>query len=92
MGGMTHLLDENISGIDLIKIYNAQKNESNKFLNIINIIRQQRFKVDMASGINTSLVNALIGLSFSCCCFFIFNLFNECWRFFSFLYCNGNAS
>ena len=63
MGGMTHLLDENISGIDLIKIYNAHKNESNKFLNIINIIRQQRFKVDMSSGINTSLVNALIGLS-----------------------------
>jgi subfamily B ATP-binding cassette protein MsbA len=63
MGGMTHLLDENISGLDLIKIYNAHKNESNKFLNIINIIRQQRFKVDMSSGINTSLVNALIGLS-----------------------------
>ena len=62
MGGMTHLLDENISGNDLIKIYNAQKSEKNKFFNIINIIRQQRFKVDLAGGVNTSVVNILIGL------------------------------
>ena len=35
MGKMTHLLNENISGIDLIKIYQAQNSESNKFFNII---------------------------------------------------------
>ena len=62
MGGMTHLLDENISGNDLIKIYNAHQSEKNKFFNIINIIRQQRFKVDLAGGVNTSVVNILIGL------------------------------
>ena len=62
MGGMTHLLDENISGNDLIKIYNAQQSEKNKFFNIITIIRQQRFKVDLAGGVNTSIVNILIGL------------------------------
>ena len=62
MGGMTHLLDENISGNDLIKIYNAQQSEKNKFNKIINIIRQQRFKVDLAGGVNTSIVNILIGL------------------------------
>jgi len=62
MGGMTHLLDENISGNDLIKVYNAQESEKNKFFNIINIIRQQRFKVDLAGGVNTSIVNILIGL------------------------------
>jgi subfamily B ATP-binding cassette protein MsbA len=66
MGRMTHLLDENISGNDLIKIYNAQSSEQNKFFNIINTIRQQRFKVDMASGLNTSIVNALIGLALGC--------------------------
>ena len=63
MGKMTHLLDENISGSDLIKIYNAQSSEKNKFFNIVNTIRQQRFKVDLAGGLNTSIVNALIGLS-----------------------------
>ena len=62
MGGMTHLLDENISGNDLIKVFNAQESEKNKFFNIINIIRQQRFKVDLAGGVNTSIVNILIGL------------------------------
>jgi len=66
MGRMTHLLNENISGNDLIKIYNAQSSEQNKFFNIINTIRQQRFKVDMASGLNTSIVNALIGLALGC--------------------------
>ena len=63
MGKMTHLLDENISGNDLIKIYQAQETETNKFFSIITTIRQQRFKVDMAGGLNTSIVNALIGLS-----------------------------
>ena len=61
MGNMTHLLDENISGSDLVKIYHAQENEQNKFFELINTIRQQRFKVNMASGL-TSVVNILIGL------------------------------
>ena len=60
MGKMTHLLDENISGSDLVKIYHAQENEQNKFFELINTIRQQRFKVNMASGLNTSVVNILI--------------------------------
>ena len=70
MGKMTHLLDENISGNDLIKIYNAQSSEQNKFFNIINTIRQQRFKVDVATSLNTSIVNALIGLSLACVVYF----------------------
>ena len=70
MGKMTHLLDENISGNDLIKIYQAQETETNKFFSIINTIRQQRFKVDMAGGLNTSIVNALIGLSLACVVYF----------------------
>ena len=63
MGQLTHILDENISGNDLIKIYNAQSNEKIKFNKIINIIRHQWFKVDLAAGLNTSIVNILIGLS-----------------------------
>ncbi len=66
MGRMTHLLDENISGNDLVKIYQAQKSESGKFHSLINIIRQQRFKVDIAGGLNTAIVNSLIGLSLAC--------------------------
>jgi len=66
MGKMTHLLDENISGSDLVKIYHAQENEQSKFFKLINTIRQQRFKVDMAGGLNTSIVNILIGLSLAC--------------------------
>jgi ATP-binding cassette, subfamily B, bacterial MsbA len=63
MGRLTHLLDENISGSDIIKIYNAQNNEKHKFFKIVNTLRQQWFKVDLAAGLNTSIVNTLIGLS-----------------------------
>ena len=63
MGSMTHLLDENISGSSLVKIYHAQDQESSKFNNLIKNIRQQRFKVDMTGAFNTAFVNILIGLS-----------------------------
>lgn len=63
MGRMTHLLDENISGSSLVKIYHAQNQESNKFNDLIKNIRQQRFKVDMTGAFNTGFVNILIGLS-----------------------------
>ncbi|MDC9726626.1 MAG: lipid A export permease/ATP-binding protein MsbA [Candidatus Thioglobus sp.] len=63
MGNMTHLLDENISGNSLVKIYHAQEQESTKFNDLIKNIRQQRFKVDMTGAINTGFVNVLIGLS-----------------------------
>ncbi len=63
MGRMTHLLDENISGSSLVKIYHAQEQESKKFNDLIKNIRQQRFKVDMTGAFNTGFVNILIGLS-----------------------------
>ena len=63
MGRMTHLLDENISGSSLVKIYHAQDQETNKFNDLIKNIRQQRFKVDMTAVFNTGFVNILIGLS-----------------------------
>ena len=34
MGSMTHLLDENISGNDLVKIYNASESEKISFINL----------------------------------------------------------
>ncbi|CAC9961314.1 Lipid A export permease/ATP-binding protein MsbA [uncultured Gammaproteobacteria bacterium] len=63
MGSMTHLLDENISGSSLVKIYHAQNQESQKFISLVRTIRQQRFKVDMTGAFNSSFVNVLIGLS-----------------------------
>ncbi|BBB23746.1 ATP-binding cassette, subfamily B, bacterial MsbA [Isorropodon fossajaponicum endosymbiont JTNG4] len=65
MGDMTHLLNENISGNTLVKIYHAQSQISEKFNSLIKNIRQQRFKVDMTSSFNTAFVNILIGLSLS---------------------------
>ena len=70
MGKMTHLLDENISGNSLVKIYHAQDQETNKFNHLIKNIRQQRFKVDMTGAFNTGFVNILIGLSLASVVYF----------------------
>ncbi|HIE77458.1 MAG TPA: ATP-binding cassette domain-containing protein, partial [Candidatus Thioglobus sp.] len=63
MGRMTHLLDENISGNSLVKIYHAQNQETNKFNTLVNHIRHQIFKITMTGAVNTGFVNILIGLS-----------------------------
>lgn len=63
MAKMTHLLDENISGNSLVKIYQAQNQEANKFNNLVKIIRQQCYKVDITSSLNGSFVKVLIGLA-----------------------------
>jgi len=65
MGDMTHLLDENISGNSIIKIYHAQEQEKNKFYRFIKNVRQQRFKVDVTAALNTNLINILLGLALS---------------------------
>ena len=70
MGRMTHLLDENISGSSLVKIYHAQNQETNKFNDLIKTIRQQRFKLDMTSAFNTGFINILIGLSLGAVVYF----------------------
>ena len=70
MGKMTHLLDENISGNSLVKIYHAQDQETHKFNRLIKNIRQQRFKVDMTGAFNTGFVNILIGLSLASVVYF----------------------
>jgi len=70
MGKMTHLLDENITGSSLVKIYHAQEQETAKFSNIIKNIRQQRFKVDLTGALNTGFVNILIGLSLATVVYF----------------------
>ncbi|SFV86739.1 Lipid A export ATP-binding/permease protein MsbA [hydrothermal vent metagenome] len=70
MGSMTHLLDENISGNSLVKIYQAQKQENKKIIDLITNIRHQRFKVDMTSALNMAVVNILIGLSLASVVYF----------------------
>jgi len=61
IGNMTHLLDENISGNSIIKIFQAEKYEKEKFNNLIHNVRQQRFKVDMSAAMNSNLINILLG-------------------------------
>ena len=70
VGNMTHMLDENISGNSIIKIYQAEKDQNNKFIDLVKNIRQQRFKVDLVASLNTNLINALLGLSLASVVYF----------------------
>ena len=70
MSDMTHLLNENISGSSLIKIYNAQKQESKEFHSLVQRLRQQRFKANMASAFNMTSVNILIAFPLSAAVYF----------------------
>jgi len=45
MGNMTHLLDENISGSSLVKIYHAQNQESSKLIILLRIFVNNALKL-----------------------------------------------
>jgi subfamily B ATP-binding cassette protein MsbA len=70
IGDMTHLLEENISGNSVIKIFEAEKHEKDKFDHQVNNVRQQRFKVDLTAAINSNLINILLGLSLAMVVYF----------------------
>jgi len=70
VGDMTHLLEENISGNSVIRIFEAEKYEKNKFDHQVNNVRQQRFKVDLTAAVNTNLINILLGLSLAMVVYF----------------------
>jgi len=70
VGDMTHLLEENISGNSVIRIFEAEKYEKNKFDHQVNNVRQQRFKVDLTAAVNSNLINILLGLSLAMVVYF----------------------
>ena len=70
IGDMTHLLEENISGNSVIKIFEAEKYEKDKFDHQVNNVRQQRFKVDLTAAVNSNLINILLGLSLAMVVYF----------------------
>ena len=70
IGDMTHLLEENISGNAVIKIFEAEKYEKDKFDHQVNNVRQQRFKVDLTAAVNSNLINILLGLSLAMVVYF----------------------
>jgi subfamily B ATP-binding cassette protein MsbA len=63
MGGLSQLLNENISSNSLVKIYNAQEQERSKFHNLVTNIRHQHFKIDVTAALNAGFVNIVIGVS-----------------------------
>lgn len=66
MGEITQQLNEDISGIDILKIYSGQDEEERKFEKLINTVRRHRLKLNISSSLNTAIVNIIIGLCLAC--------------------------
>ena len=62
MGDISQILNENIDGQSIVKIYRAEKLERDKFIRNANHLRQQKFKLDFTSAFNSNFINTLLGL------------------------------
>jgi len=65
MGKLSHLMNENIFGNSIIKIYQGQNIERRKLEALAKRVRHQRFKVSMTGSLNANLVNVLLGAALS---------------------------
>ena len=70
MGKMTHLLDENISGNDLIKIYNAQKVKKINFFKLLIQFVNKDLKLIWLEVLIPQLLISLLDLSLACVVYF----------------------
>lgn len=60
MGSMNHVLDENIKGQKIIKIYAGQPHEKNKFKHAVEHIRNATIKSEVATSASTPIIELLI--------------------------------
>ena len=65
MGDIAHVVNENVSGNSIIKMYLAETSQKNKFYELVKKVRQQRFKVDLTAAFNSNFVNILLGVCLS---------------------------
>ncbi|MPV85436.1 lipid A export permease/ATP-binding protein MsbA [Ostreibacterium oceani] len=60
MGAMNHILDENIKGHKIVKIYRSQAQEVNKFTQAIHAIRRASIKSEVATALSTPIIEWII--------------------------------
>lgn len=60
MGNMNHILDENIKGQKIIKIYAGQQHEKQKFSHAVKQIRNASLKSEVATSASTPVIELLI--------------------------------
>ena len=70
MGLLTHNLEEDIIGNEMIKIYQAQKQEYRRFSKLTQTIRQNKFKIELSNAANIFAVYVIIGIILSSVVFF----------------------
>lgn len=60
MGDMNHILDENIKGQKIVKVYGGQSHENQKFSHSVQQIRNASIKSEVATSASTPVIELLI--------------------------------
>lgn len=60
MGLMNHVLDENITGQKIVKLYGGQHHEQQKFQSAVKQVRQAALKTEVATAASTPVIELLI--------------------------------
>lgn len=60
MGDMNHILDENIKGQKIVKVYGGQPHENQKFSHSVQQIRNASIKSEVATSASTPVIELLI--------------------------------
>lgn len=60
MGEMNHILDENIKGQKMIKIFNGHKHEKSRFAHAVRRIRDSSIKSEIASSVTAPFIELLV--------------------------------
>lgn len=60
MGVMNHVLDENITGQKIVKLYGGQQHEQRKFHTAVKQVRQAALKTEVATAASTPIIELLI--------------------------------
>ena len=74
MGSLTHRLEEGIKGHKLIKLYGAEKQESEKFHKVVDDLRHNALKLTVIGASNSPIVQFVIAIALAAVVYFAANL------------------
>lgn len=63
MGELTHRLEESLRGHKLIKLYQAEEQEQDKFFNVVNRLRRNKFRLAILNAANSPVIQLVVSIS-----------------------------
>lgn len=63
MGALTHRLEESLRGHKLVKLYQAEEQEQEKFYGVVNRLRRNKFRLAILNATNSPVVQLVVSVS-----------------------------